>query len=371
MIMQQNAKFIIQGNLTLNSGTIALPNTIDKSDTVTVMGYNVLSYGDGCQGSTNTLNSYLKTIVQYAHPDILSCEKMDGFYVNSTGEANYAMQIRDSVLNVLYPNQFDFGTPTNVAANSKMSCLFYNKQKFTYVKTEVLVSNISDFDMYKLYYNDANLSITNDTTFLYVIVNHTQSGSNSTSRDQQVSAYMDTLRTKFAYFPNVINMGDFNTNNSSEAGYQSIISNADSLTMMSDPSFYPDMVNHYPADWSSYPVTFAGYLTTTTRQTSSSPNNCGTSGGAKSWFEHIFISPWIVSGTNFIKYIPGSYQTIGNDGYRNSVSVNSTSPVTNTSAPAAVLNAEFQFSDKYPVMIKLVIKANKTAVSPIDPVERD
>ena len=69
--------------------------------------------------------------------------------------------------------------------------------------------------------------------------------------------------------------------------------------------------------------------------------------------------------------MPDSYQTIGNDGNRYGVSINATSPVTNTSAPEAVINAEFQFSNKYPITINLLVKANRTGNSPVDPVERN
>jgi hypothetical protein len=346
-----------------------LPGTIDVTDTLNVMAYNVLNYGDGCQGTLTTLNGYFRTIIQYANPDLLSCEKMNAFVPSSTGLANLAAVITDSVLNIGSPNKFGFATPTNAAGDVAMSCLFYNRQKLTYIKTEILVVDVSDFDMYKLYYNDPNLSITHDTSFLYVVVNHTQSGNSSTTRDQQEEQEMQALRNKFAYFPNLINMGDFNMHNSSEAGYQSIISAPDSNTKMSDPSFYPDRINSYPADWDNNPASFTNYLTTSTRLSATIPNSCGTDGGAKSWYDHIFISPWLVDGNNYIQYVPNSYRTIGNDGNRLNVDINSNSPVVNTSAPTNVINALFQFSNKYPISIKLLMKANRNAYSLTDPVE--
>jgi hypothetical protein len=296
---------------------------------------------------------------------------MNAFSPTSDAPINLAAVITDSVLNVIYPNQFAFATPTNVSGDDAISCLFYNQQKFTYLKTELLLNDVSDFDMYELYYNDPNLSITNDTTFLYVIVNHTKSGSSSATRDQQVTQYMNTLRAKFAYLPNLINMGDFNTNNSFEAGYQAIINNTDSATMMSDPSFFPDRVNQYPADWTNNADLFEPYLTTSTRESATIPNSCGTDGGAKSWYDHIFISPWLINNSNYISYIPNSYQTIGNNGNRLNVSINSTTPVANTSAPPAVINAEFQMSNKYPITIKLLVTANRSGISHSDPVERN
>jgi len=204
-----------------------------------------------------------------------------------------------------------------------------------------------------------------------VVVNHTQSGNSSTDRDMQVSTYMADLRSKFAYFPNLINMGDFNTASSDEAGYQSVITSTDPTKQMSDPPFYPDKTVKYPAEWEDNSSAYAAELTTTTRALATVPNSCGTSGGAKSWYDHIFISPWLVKGLNYISYIPNSYTTIGNDGKRIGVDINSTSPQANTSAPAAVVNALWQFSNKYPVSIKLLIKANRNAHSIADPIEKN
>ncbi len=359
---------------TTPTGPVIIPpplaNTVDKTDTIKVMAYNVLNYGNGCQGSLTTLDGYFKTIIQYAQPDLLSCEKMNTFPVSPGLPGNLADNITDSVLNAAFPNRYAYATPTD-ASGGNMSVLFYNKQKLTFVKTETLYQYITDFDLYKLYYNDPNLAITHDTTYLYVVVNHTQSGTPSTTRDQQVSTYMAALRAKFGYFPNLINMGDFNTANSYEAGYQTIITSTDTTKRMYDPPFYPDHTVTYPAEWENNAGGYAAELTTSTRALATVPNTCGTSGGAKSWYEHIFISPWLVRGSNYISYIPNSYTTIGNDGKRMGVDITSASPQVNSSAPAAVINALFQFSNKYPVSIKLLVKANRNAYSIADPAEKN
>jgi hypothetical protein len=348
-----------------------LPNTVDKTDTIKVMAYNVLGYGDGCQGSTAILNGYLQTIIEYTQPDLFSFEKMADFPPSSTAPLNFADNIKTNALDPVFPGKYAYATPTNSASADNMSVLFYNKQKLTYVKTETLLVYLTDFDLYKLYYNDPNLSVTHDTTFIYVIPNHTQSGSASGTRDYQVSQVMSTLRSKFAYFPNLINMGDFNAHSSLEPGYQSIISSSDTATVMSDPPFYPDKSVQYNTQWETNTSGFAAYLTTTTRALATIPNTCGTGGGAKSWYDHIFISPWLANGSNYMKYIPNSYQTIGNDGKRTGVDINSLIPVINTSAPPAVVNALFQFSDKYPITIQLLVKANRNAYSITDPIERN
>jgi hypothetical protein len=351
--------------------TTPLPNTVSKSDTIKVMAYNVLNYGDLCQGPTTSLDVYLRTIVQYASPDLFSCEKMNAFPISPTDPGNLAVEITNNVLNTDFPNKYAYATLSDVSGDSKMSVLFYNKLKFTFVSMQTIVSYISDFNLYKLYYNDPNIAVTHDTTYLYVLVNHTQSGSSSSDRDVQVTEEMQALRSKFAYMPNLINMGDFNLASTYEAGYQAIISPTDSTSQMSDPPFNPDKKLSYPANWGVNPSNYAAYLSTSTRKLATVPNTCGTSGGAYSWFDHIFISPWLVKGTNYISYIPSSFKTIGNDGNRVDEDINSPIPVVNTSAPSAVIDALFQFSNKYPVSVKLLIKANRSGHSVADPIAKN
>ena len=143
-------------------------------------------------------------------------------------------------------------------------------------------------------------------------------------------------------------MGDFNTHNSMEACYQTLVAPSNPAFRFNDPPFSVDGIYTYPADWDSNPSSYAGSLTTSTRLSGSVPNSCGTSGGGKSWYDHLFLSDAIVNNTLGIGYIPHSYRTLGNDGSRVGISVNDLPA--NTSAPAAVIDAIFQMSNKYPIM---------------------
>jgi len=347
--------------------TAPLAGTMDKTDTVRVMAYNVLNYGDLCQGSTVTLDGYFRTIIQFTQPDLMSCEKMTAFSPAPGASGNLADDVLANVLNSVDPGQYKYAVPTNASVATTMSVLFYNQEKLTWVNTQTLLGLVTDFDLYKLYYNDVNLAITRDTTFLYAVVCHTKSGAASVERDYQDSVVVSAVRTKFSYFPNLIIMGDFNTTGSYEQGYQSLISGRDGTIKMSDPPYFPDETLKYPGNWSVTPFFVAPYLTTSTRSLPDVPNSCGTSAGGKGWFDHIFISSWLSNGANYMQYVPHSYQSVGNDGDRLGVSINSGVPSGNTAAPADVLDALFNFSDKYPVMIKLVVKANRNAISPKDP----
>ncbi|HEY5393142.1 MAG TPA: T9SS type A sorting domain-containing protein, partial [Hanamia sp.] len=111
------------------------------------------------------------------------------------------------------------------------------------------------------------------------------------------------------------------------------------------------------------------FLNTTTRASSSYPNSCGTSGGAKDWFIHILMSDWLSNNVDYMKYISHSYTTLGNDGNRLSISENdSTTNGKNLSAPSNVVNAIFQLSDKYPIMLDLAVTYDSTGISPTNPV---
>jgi hypothetical protein len=344
-----------------------------QQDTLRVMSYNVLNYGDGCQGTNQTLHGYLKTIVSFIAPDILGMVKMASIQRTPTdftaiSPYGFCDSIVKYAFNSTFPGRYSYCTLTNVLGQSKMNALFYNKNKLGFLTVKTLCTIAEDFDLYKFFYHDPNLATTKDTTFLYVLLNHTQSGTPSGPRDQQDSINLNALRGLFSYLPNLIDMGDFNLHNSAEPGYQYAINPVDTAFKFSDPPFHPDNNLTYPIDWDNSPSLCPAYLTTSTRLLANVPNICGTSGGAKSWYDHMLFSPWIVHNSNYIKYIPNSYKAVGNDGHRLSVSINDSSLVPkNTSAPGNVIDALFHLSNKYPIMSSLAVTHNSTGVSPPDP----
>src|ERR1039458_6975041 len=70
-----------------------------QNDTVRVMAYNVLHYGDGCQGSNQFLHSNIKTIVKYYNPDVLGLVKMQSIKLSTTDFSGYMkVGFADSVI---------------------------------------------------------------------------------------------------------------------------------------------------------------------------------------------------------------------------------------------------------------------------------
>ena len=343
-----------------------------QNDTLKVMTYNVLNYGDACQGANSTMRNYLKNIISFTQPDILGLVKMSTIKrfpsdFNGNLPVDFCDSMVQQVLNPAGNISYNYCQYTNEARGGDMNVFFYNKNKLVNIYTKVLTINVNDFDLYKFYYNDPGLSLSHDTTYLYVVLFHVQSGSDATIRNTQLTSMYNAIKGRFSSLPNMIMMGDFNLRNSSETGYNQLVTSTDTTYKFSDPPFSIDGTFSYPATWQGSPM-FSAYFTTSTRIDLIHPNSCGTDGGAKDWYDHILFSPWMVNGKNYMSYVPHSYQTIGNDGKRFSVAVNdSVANVKNMSAPSDVINSIFQLSNKYPVMAKFAVRSNTTGISPIDP----
>jgi hypothetical protein len=336
-------------------------------DTLRVMAYNVLGFGSpntlyNCQAPVQAdmppLYADLKAIVQYANPDIIGLDKMQCISAsvndfNGISSFYFPDSVLANSLNAAFPNRYSWCpfTDLSLCHEGFSNLLFYDQKKLVYLSTTPLTWEQEDIDLYKFYYNEWFGGAITDTTYLYVILCHTLDASvTDTGEDEADSAVMNKVRTLFTHTPNLIYMGDFNTHESTNPGYEYITQTTDTNYVMNDPPFHPDAHLTYPQIWHSGNSDQA-YFTTTTRE-DTLPNACGTTGGAKDWYDHILLSPWIVDGTDNIVYVRNSYKTIGNDGARAGISVNTG---TNTSAPSNVINALYNFSDKYPVEVTLSV----------------
>ncbi len=336
------------------------------------MTYIVLNYGNACHDANPVMRNYLKNIISFTQPDILGLVKMNTIKrfssdVNGNLQPDFCDSMVQYVLNPAGNISYNFCQYTNDALGSDMCVLFYNKNKLAYIYTKVLTVDITDFDLYKFYYKDPNLSNTHDTTFLYVVLFHTKSGSDPTVRNAQLTSTYSAIKSRFKYLPNMIMMGDFNLRNSSELCYNQLVTSTDTSFKFNDPPFTADNALTYPANWSQN-NSYSNYYTTSTRFDLVHPNSCGTDGGAKDWYDHILFSSWMINGNNYMRYIPHSYKTIGNDGNRSGISINdSVTRGKNLSAPGDVINSIFQLSNKYPVMSSFAVKSNTTGISLPDP----
>ena len=342
-----------------------------QTDTLRVMSYNVLYYGEtpSCTGNHAAYHNCLKTIVGYTQPDILGLVKMAAPANADNPGASAPIGFPDSVLrfalDAAMPNTFAYCPYTNSAHANNIEVLYYNKRKLGFCCVVSSYANITDFNTYKLYYKSTDLAVTNDTIFLYVTLNHTKSGDENVAvRGKQLQGEMSGIKRHFTTLPNMINMGDFNTRGADEPCYAELVNATDTGFRFYDPPFYEGRLT-YPADWDNNKGMYAAFLTTSTREMA--PNNCGTGGGAKNWYDHIFLSRWIMDNTDRVQYIRGSYKTIGNDGNRLRISINNNNVNVNTSAPADVIEALYHMSNKYPVMASLAITPSSHHITTASP----
>ena len=351
---------------------IATTNVFGQKDTLKVMTYNVLYYGNGCQGPNGKYHEYFKTIVKYTNPDIVSLVKLASIPVSehdkyATAPLGFADSIIKYAMNSAFPDRYAYCPFTNEAKSTNIVLLVYDKHKLGYAGMVSSYVNIIDFNTYKLYYKDPNLEKTHDTTFLYLTLNHDKSGDEFEQvRTNQISGEQNEIRKHFSHLPNMINLGDFNVRTSKEPFYQLLTAGSDTSYRFYDPVFVPDHSLSYPAEW-DHEAAYSPYFTTSTRASADIPNSCGSGGGAKCWYDHIFLSKWILNNSNYIDYIPHSYKTIGNDGNHFKMSINNSNINKNNSVPPDMIEALYQMSNKYPVMLSLEVSYNTNGVSPKDP----
>jgi hypothetical protein len=141
---------------------------------------------------------------------------------------------------------------------------------------------------------------------------------------------------------NQLFMGDFNIYTSSEPAYQLLLNYTNPELNFYDPINTPGSWNN-----NSY------YSNVHSQSTHSGQNDCAASGGMDDRFDFVLISDNIKHGSNSVKYVDGSYTTIGQDGEHFNQSINA--PPTNLSAPLNVIDALYGNSDHLPISIKLSI----------------
>ena len=320
------------------------------NDTVSVVTYNINNYGtlvsNGCptqlpyykQGLLRTIFNYLQA------PDLIGFEKIAGTPLKNVSTDTLKNKVLDSVCLGCYA----YAPYTNVSTYKKANSLFYKTSKFGYISTTGIYTadnSISDINLYKLYYKSPSLSITKDTIFVNVIVVHDASGSSSAStRATEIGGAMSWLATHVKAPGNYIFMGDFNTQNSTEACFQSMINAPDTNTRFYDP---PNQLG----DWANNSAAFANYLTQSTRATD--PGDCASTNSMLCRFDHILCTNPIMKGYNNVQYIPNSYKVIGQDGLHTGKGL--IDPPTNVSAPANIINALYNMSEHLPVEIKMII----------------
>jgi len=341
--------------LTLSFAVIAflIFSGLHAQDTVRVMHYNLLYYGVNnsfCNQTNNNLqlkNASLRKIIAHTQPDIFTVNEI-------SSNATYHQMILDSILNINGETRFKRAAITNYSGTSIINDLFYDSWRFGIVKEYALLGGDRDINVYKLYYKSPELDWSTDTVFLTVFVGHLASGSDAASqaqRDVEAGIVMGHIAT----LPNPHNylfQGDFNLYTSAEPCFQKLINHPNANIRLFDP------INKV-GSWSDN-STYAPYHT----QSTHTSTDCFVGGGMDDRFDFIMASLPVIMNTYRVKYLPGSYRAVGQDGEHFNKSL--TDSPANTSAPADVIQALYDMSDHLPVVLDLVISQTPAAIPETD-----
>ncbi len=312
-----------------------------SQDTIKVMTYNLLNYGNYtyyCTPSNNNVsnkNEYLKTIIDYTLPDILGV-------VEIAPDDTYIDGFKNNVLNQNGRNYYAKTPKSNYSGSSIINMLYYDSRKLTLSFWASLPTTYRDINIYTFYFENDALQ-NGDTVYLTCIVMHLKAGNTDTDASDR-TAMAQTLMNFLNNFnenTNYLVMGDFNLYSSSEGAYQQLTNHPNA-----NIRFY-DFINKY-GDWSNNAY-FSPYHTQSTHTTS----DCFSGGGLDDRFDFILGNINTITGDKGFKYLANSYTTLGQDGQHFNKGLLD-SP-TNTTVPSNVLEALYGNSDHLPIISKFIV----------------
>ena len=321
-----------------------------SQDTLTIMHYNILNYGNNtgyCSQENNNIDSkdeYIRTIFNHVKPDIFTVNEI-------SNSQDIQSRMLDNNLNQDGLDKYEMANFIKIADSYIVNQMYFNSSKLGLHSHSIAQSYIRDIDIYKLYYKSNDIEY-GDTAFITCLVAHLKAGNsseNANKRSLMVSNTLDYL-DDLALDDNYMFMGDFNTYKSSEAAYQLLINNQNNSVQFIDPI-------DTPGNWNNnYDYRFVH-----TQSTHSSSNGCAASGGMDVRFDFILISENVRDGNKYVQYLNDSYVAIGQDGLHFNSSINS-SPQ-NQSASEDVIEALYGNSDHLPVVVKVAVDKNPSFIN--------
>lgn len=312
---------------------------------ITVMHYNLLSFGPSCPGAVlSERYGWLTEIVEEVQPDILTVNEIGNETAYSSNIVNFAFS---------YNPAMAFGDQSLKDHNSSIiNQIFFNSDLFTYVGEDVITGNIRDINVYTLYVNTTAGEAGSDTAFLHCIVAHLKASTGTSNVNARAAAAQDIMswvEQNGKENANVLLLGDMNVYSSGEAAFQAFVGHSNPDIRFQDPG-------NWQSGWGGASNSLAH-----TQSTRSSSTDCGSGGGMDDRFDMILASSAVMDGSDRVQYVSDSYTAVGNNG----ASYNTTlSCAGNNSVPTDVCLALRKMSDHLPVVLKLTVPAVPTALGP-------
>ena len=318
-------------------------------DTLTVMQYNLLEYGNYNSGfadcyetnnNTQRKDECIRILKDYVKPDIITvCE----------------FGATQALLNSFISHNLNFNGAThwksdnivNYAGSNIINHIFYDSRKMELKSHVALRTNPRDTDIYELYLKTKSLAA-GDTIKLICIEAHPKAGQGyEASRRALMQTVMDYINQHYAN-DNVLIMGDFNMYGASESGYRLLTQTySNPQVCFIDPLYSLGGVG----EWNNN----SQYAQFHTQSTRSYSEECFSGGGLDDRFDFILMADEIAFSYKHLRYVQGSYKAIGNDGQHFNLSIDQYG---NSAVPATVAEALFDASDHLPVTMKIAVDAH-------------
>lgn len=309
---------------------------------IKVMSYNLLNFPTGnFQGRVDTL----RPIIDFYKPQL--------FLIQELKTEDGLIEIADMM------NDLDYGTFTNAPFVAQQSdpnnpyflqqALVYDSEMFTLAFQDEVITGVRDVNYYKLFLNDEAQQDGSDTTFIHVFVTHLKSSTgtdNEQSRLQMVNAFESYIETNLDSDDLVMIAGDFNLYSTNEPAYQELVNTANEIPMVDPFASY--------GNWAVSNFNHREILTQSTR--SSQIGNDGAGGGVDDRFDFIMFSNAFYSNSSPIKFLEGSFKSLGNNGtcYNSSI----TNCASGNDVPSDILRSIYYMSDHIPQVCELEIDLN-------------
>lgn len=305
-----------------------------RTDTVRMMHYNLLQYGNAPCLAQSVKDRYLRTIFGAYQPDLLTVNEM----------RNLETAIQGLKTNTLTYNAAMSPTGYSNSTNSELiNILYYNTEKFGYLGATAIKGNVRDIDVHRLYYKGATLA--GDTTDLYCIIAHFKASpgdENAAARTEAAKDVVNWLRRN----PKVqryVMSGDLNIYNHTEESWQALVGG-------SSPRF-KDPINKVTGWRGAENARFH------TQSPSDGTNTCGAEGGLDDRFDFILTSPLLSDTLQTPRVLPSTYRSYGNDGGTYNAPLNCTR---NRAVTASVCEALRKVSDHLPVVVNFLFPLRRT-----------
>ena len=296
-----------------------------QSDTIRFMQYNLLMFPEA--NPNKAFN--MKPITRYLQPDVIALNEI-------TSITAFDLLISEGLDSNIYESA------PYIWDTYLMNGLFYNKIKLGSLGARFLPTSPRRTCIYTLYYKAQDFSVYPDTLKFEVYLVHlksSQGNENEDLRAAQTAAIRTDMNNQLGVINNLV-AGDLNVYTSSEEAYQNLLASGNGQ--------YFDPINR-PGNWNNN--TAFKDIHTQSPRTASFDN--GVTGGLDDRFDFILATGDIISGSAGLRYIPGSYETVGNDGQHFNTSI--IAQPENTSAPDSVIQALHAMSDHLIVIMDVEV----------------